>query len=98
MEEVQLRAAAEQNVDNMVDQTAVTGGSGKAEATGKNVKSKSSNSPANEQDLDTFLLGDLEESDDAQGILLEACLDFVTETGSLTSHFKLCFSSSRIID
>ncbi|TKY69513.1 hypothetical protein E2542_SST05789 [Spatholobus suberectus] len=65
MEEVQLRAAAEQNVDTKVEQTAVTGGTGKAEATGKNVKSKSSNSSSTEQDLDTFLLGDLEDSDEA---------------------------------
>ncbi|KAL2349098.1 hypothetical protein Fmac_003098 [Flemingia macrophylla] len=65
MEEVQLREAADQNVDTKVEQTAVARGTGKAETTGKNVKSKSSNSSSNEQDLDTFLLGDLEESDDA---------------------------------
>ncbi|KAK7307026.1 hypothetical protein VNO77_39722 [Canavalia gladiata] len=67
MEEVQLREAAEQNVDTKVDQkqTAATGGAGKAEATGKNVKGKSSNSSSKEQDLDTFLLGDLEDSDEA---------------------------------
>ncbi|KAL9325081.1 hypothetical protein ACSQ67_005726 [Phaseolus vulgaris] len=65
MEEVQLRAAAEQNEDNTkVEQTAVTGGTGKEEATGKNVTSRSSKSPSHEQDLDTFLLGDLEDSDD----------------------------------
>ncbi|XP_057448058.1 uncharacterized protein LOC130739700 [Lotus japonicus] len=62
MEEVQLREAAKQNVDTEVEQTAVSGGSGKAEATGKNLKSKSSNS-SSEQDLDSFLLGDLEDSD-----------------------------------
>ncbi|RDX91789.1 hypothetical protein CR513_26173, partial [Mucuna pruriens] len=65
MEEVQLRAAAEQNVDTKVEQTTVTGGTGKAEATGKNVKSRSSNASSTEQDLDTFLLGDLEDSDEA---------------------------------
>ncbi|KAK7275033.1 hypothetical protein RIF29_16139 [Crotalaria pallida] len=66
MEEVQLRAAEEQkNVDNTAEQTAVTRATGKAEATGKNVKDKSSNSSSTEQDLDTFLLGDLEDSDDA---------------------------------
>ncbi|XP_027361477.1 uncharacterized protein LOC113869379 [Abrus precatorius] len=65
MEEVQLRAAAEKNVETKVEQTADTGGAGKAEATGKNVKGKSSNSSSTEQDLDTFLLGDLEDSDEA---------------------------------
>ncbi|XP_061363143.1 uncharacterized protein LOC133306776 [Gastrolobium bilobum] len=65
MEEVQLRAAAEQNVDVKVEQSAATGGTGKAEATGKNLKSKSSNASSTEQDLDTFLLGDLEDSDEA---------------------------------
>lgn len=70
MEEVQLRAAAEQNVDTKVEQPAVTGGTGKAEAIGGNVKSRPSNSSSTEQDLDTFLLGDLEDSDEAPGILL----------------------------
>ncbi|KAK7407455.1 hypothetical protein VNO78_09398 [Psophocarpus tetragonolobus] len=65
MEEVQLRAAAELNTDTEVEQPAVTGGTGKAEATGKNVKGRPSNSSSTEQDLDTFLLGDLEDSDDA---------------------------------
>ncbi|XP_004490260.1 uncharacterized protein [Cicer arietinum] len=59
----ELRAAAMQSEDSKVEQTA--GGSGKAEVTGKNVKSISSNSSATEQDLDTFLLGDLEDSDEA---------------------------------
>lgn len=71
MEEVQLRASAEKNEDTKVEQAAVTGGTGKeAEASGKNVKSRSSKSPSNEQDLDTFLLGDLEDSDEGPGILL----------------------------
>ncbi|OIW04699.1 hypothetical protein TanjilG_06765 [Lupinus angustifolius] len=64
MEQVQLRAA-EENVDNTAEQTVVTRGAGKAEATGKNVKGKSSNASSTEQDIDTFLLGDLEDSDDA---------------------------------
>lgn len=66
MEEVQLREAAKQNEDSNREQTAaVTGGTGKAESTGKSVKSKSSNSSSTEQDIDTFLLGDLEDSDEA---------------------------------
>ena len=65
MQEVQLRAAAEQNVDPKEEQPAVTGGTGKAEAIGGNVKSRPSNSSSTEQDLDTFLLGDLEDSDEA---------------------------------
>ncbi|KAK7309914.1 hypothetical protein RJT34_07037 [Clitoria ternatea] len=62
MEEVQLRAEAEQKVDHKVEQTALTGGTGKAEVSGKNLKNKSPNS-SSEQDIDTFLLGD-EDSDD----------------------------------
>ncbi|KAK7255557.1 hypothetical protein RIF29_28970 [Crotalaria pallida] len=66
MEEVRLRAEEEQkNVDSTAEQTAVTRATGKAEATRKNVKDKSSNSSFAEQDLDTFLLGDLEDKDDA---------------------------------
>lgn len=87
MEEVQLRAAAEKNVDK-AEQTAVTGGTAKAEATGKNVKSKSSNASSTEQDLDTFLLGDLEDSDEGPGILLIVCLDLVTETSCLTKQLN----------
>ncbi|KAK4260957.1 hypothetical protein QN277_004014 [Acacia crassicarpa] len=67
LEEVKLRAAAEQKVDNKVEKTVVTEGTEKVEATGKNVKSKSSNSSSTEQDLDTFLLGDLEDSDGDDG-------------------------------
>lgn len=86
MEEVQHRAAAavEQNVDTKVEQSAVTGGTGKAEASGKNVKSRSSNSSSTEQDLDTFLLGDLEDSDEGPGIVLKSLFRFCTETFSLT--------------
>ncbi|CAJ2648227.1 unnamed protein product [Trifolium pratense] len=60
-----LREAAKKSEDPKLEQTDVSGGSGKAEVTGKIVKSKSSNSSSTEQDLDTFLLGDLEDSDEA---------------------------------
>jgi len=81
MEEVQLRASAEKNEETKVEQTPVTEGTGKAETTGKNVKSRSSKSPSNEQDLDTFLLGDLEDSDEGPGILLSLFIsDFVTQS------------------
>lgn len=62
---------------------------GKAEATEKNLKSKSSNS-STEQDFDSFLLGDLEDNDGGPGILLTICLDFNTETCILTCHFEIC--------
>ncbi|CAJ2648229.1 unnamed protein product [Trifolium pratense] len=62
-----LREAAKKSEDPKLEQTDVSGGSGKAEVTGKIVKSKSSNSSSTEQDLDTFLLGDLEDSDEAPG-------------------------------
>ncbi|CAL5189109.1 unnamed protein product [Lathyrus oleraceus] len=60
-----VREAAKQSEDPKVEQTDVGEGSGKAEVTGKLLKSKSSNASSIEQDLDTFLLGDLEDSDGA---------------------------------
>ncbi|KEH27881.1 BSD domain protein [Medicago truncatula] len=60
----ELREAAKKSEDAKVEQSDVSGGSGKAEVTGK-IVSKSSNSSSTEQDLDTFLLGDLEDSDEA---------------------------------
>ncbi|CAJ2648228.1 unnamed protein product [Trifolium pratense] len=66
-----LREAAKKSEDPKLEQTDVSGGSGKAEVTGKIVKSKSSNSSSTEQDLDTFLLGDLEDSDEAPDIAFD---------------------------
>ncbi|KEH27882.1 BSD domain protein [Medicago truncatula] len=63
----ELREAAKKSEDAKVEQSDVSGGSGKAEVTGK-IVSKSSNSSSTEQDLDTFLLGDLEDSDEAPGM------------------------------
>lgn len=60
----ELRETAKKSEDTKVEQSDVSGGSGKAEVTGK-IVSKSSNSSSTEQDLDTFLLGDLEDSDEA---------------------------------
>lgn len=60
----ELREAAKKSEDAKVEQSDVSGGSGKAEVTGK-IVNKSSNSSSTEQDLDTFLLGDLEDSDEA---------------------------------
>lgn len=73
---VALREAAKQNEDPKVEQTDVGEGSGKAEVTGKVLKSKSSNASSIEQDLDTFLLGDLEDSDGAPGILFKSLLRY----------------------
>lgn len=70
LEDIKLRAAAEQKVDdNKVEKTAVAGGTEEVETSGKTVKSKSSKSSSTEQDLDTFLLGDLEDSDGGLDIL-----------------------------
>jgi len=66
----ELREAAKKSEDAKVEQSDVSGGSGKAEVTGK-IVSKSSNSSSTEQDLDTFLLGDLEDSDEAPGMLFK---------------------------
>lgn len=81
----ELRAAAMQSEDSKVEQTA--GGSGKAEVTGKNVKSISSNSSATEQDLDTFLLGDLEDSDEAPGILFKSLFRYKYRNMQFTMAF-----------
>ncbi|KAI4357963.1 hypothetical protein L6164_001875 [Bauhinia variegata] len=64
LEEIQLTAAADQKMGDKVVQTGVVGGTSMAEATEKNVTSKSSNSSSTEQDLDTFLLGDREDGDE----------------------------------
>ncbi|KAJ7953958.1 BSD domain containing protein [Quillaja saponaria] len=63
MEELQLKAAEEQKEDNKLKQTPILVGTEKSEGVEKNIKSKTSNSSSTEQDLDTFLLGDLEDSD-----------------------------------
>ncbi|KAJ0094633.1 hypothetical protein Patl1_16633 [Pistacia atlantica] len=59
MEEIKLKAEKEIK-DDQVKPTPVVGDSDKLEVTGKSLKSKTSST---EQDLDTFLLGDLEDSD-----------------------------------
>lgn len=65
IEEVKLKAA-EDIKDDKVKTTSVD--TEKAEGIGKNSRGKSSNSSSAEQDLDTFLLGDLEDSDGGPGI------------------------------
>ncbi|PON76731.1 BSD domain containing protein [Trema orientale] len=54
---------AEQKKDDNTNQTSVVGGNDKEEGREKNLSSLSSKSSSAEQDLDTFLLGDLEDSD-----------------------------------
>lgn len=62
-EEAKLKA--EENIqDDKAKQT--SGGNEKEEELGKNSKGKASKSSSAEQDLDTFLLGDLEDSDGGQ--------------------------------
>ncbi|KAJ0038392.1 hypothetical protein Pint_23442 [Pistacia integerrima] len=58
MEEIKLKA--KEIKDDQVKPTPVVGDTDKSEVTGKSLKSKTSST---EQDLDTFLLGDLEDSD-----------------------------------
>ncbi|PON79779.1 BSD domain containing protein [Parasponia andersonii] len=57
---------AEQKKDDNTNQTSVVGGNDKEEGREKNLSSLSSKSSSAEQDLDTFLLGDLEDSDGGQ--------------------------------
>ncbi|XP_050372169.1 uncharacterized protein LOC126790076 [Argentina anserina] len=63
MEELKLKEA-EQLKDDKAKQTPVVGEADKAEASEANRKSLTSKSSSTEQDLDTFLLGDLEEDSD----------------------------------
>lgn len=69
MEELKLKEA-EQLKDDKVKQTPVAGEADKTEGTETNKKNLSSKSSSSEQDLDTFLLGDLEDSDGGQGPVL----------------------------
>lgn len=69
MEELKLKEA-EQLKDDKVKQTPVVGEADKAEGTETNKKNLTSKSSSSEQDLDTFLLGDLEDSDGGQGPVL----------------------------
>lgn len=69
MGDVQLKEATGQKEDNKVEPTSVIGETGKDEAIGENVKSKSSKSSSTEQELDSFLLGDIEDSDEGPVIL-----------------------------
>jgi hypothetical protein len=64
MEELKLKAA-----DQIKDAKQTSGENEKAEGMEKNSKGKTSNSSSAEQDLDKFLLGDLEDSDGGAGIL-----------------------------
>jgi hypothetical protein len=89
-----LREAAKKSEDPKVEQTDVSGGSGKGEVTGKIVKSKSSNSSSTEQDLDTFLLGDLEDSDEAPGILFKSLLRYEYRNMQFSMAFQILFIGS----
>lgn len=62
MEDIKLKAE-KQVTDNTVKPTPVVEGTAKTELTEKNLKTKTSTASSAEQDLDTFLLGDLEDSD-----------------------------------
>lgn len=65
MEEAKLKAE-EQDKENKAMQAATEEGQ-KSELKGKIIESKGSTSSLNQQDLDSFLLGDLEDSDGGPG-------------------------------
>lgn len=67
MEEIKLKEE-KQVKDNTVKPTATVGDTDQSEVTEKNLKSRTSTASSTEQDLDTFLLGDLEDSDGGPGI------------------------------
>lgn len=69
MEEVKHREVEQKKDDNM-NQTSAVDRTDKEEEKDKNLKNKTSKSSSAEQDLDTFLLGDLEDSDGGPGIKL----------------------------
>lgn len=67
MEEIKLKEA-EKMKDEHAKQTPSVGGTDQSEGIEKNLKGKTSKSSSAEQDLDTFLLGDLEDSDGGSGM------------------------------
>lgn len=69
MEEVKLKEAEKLKDDN-VKQTPTVGGADQSEKIEKTLKGSTSKSPSAEQDLDTFLLGDLEDSDGGPGMFV----------------------------
>lgn len=69
MEEAKHREVEQKKDDNM-NQTSAVDRTDKEEEKDKNLKNKTSKSSSAEQDLDTFLLGDLEDSDGGPGIKL----------------------------
>ena len=56
--------------DDNVKQTPIVGEADQSEKIEKNLKGNTSKSSSAEQDLDTFLLGDLEDSDGGPGMLV----------------------------
>lgn len=68
MEEVKLKEAEKMKDDN-AQKTPTVRGTDQSEGMEKNLKGKTSKSSSAEQDLDTFLLGDLEDSDGGPGML-----------------------------
>lgn len=62
LEEIKLKSEEQRKADE-AKQTPLVGASGNVEGTEKSVKGITSKSSSAEQDLDTFLLGDLEDSD-----------------------------------
>lgn len=70
MEEIK-RKAEEQIKDDKSNQTAVSGQDSGSEMTEKSMKSRTSTASSAEQDLDTFLLGDLGDSDGGAGIFFD---------------------------
>lgn len=69
MEDMKLKAE-KQTVDDTVKPESISRDSSKTDITEKNLTNRTSAASSTEQDLDTFLLGDLEDSDDGPGILL----------------------------
>ena len=62
MEEIKLKSEEQRTADE-TKQTPLVDSSEKVEVAEKNLKGKTSPSLSTDQDLDTFLLGDLEDSD-----------------------------------
>ncbi|KAG6601361.1 hypothetical protein SDJN03_06594, partial [Cucurbita argyrosperma subsp. sororia] len=63
MEEIKLKSEEQRKADDEAKQTPSVGASEKVEEAEKNLKGTASKPSSADQDLDTFLLGDLEDSD-----------------------------------
>lgn len=89
MEEIKSKAE-KQKKDEKSKPSAVSLETSNPEVTEKNQKSRTSTASSAEQDLDTFLLGDLEDSDGGAGTFFEQLqvMPYISIDGELQHVFQ----------